>query len=75
MLLAFRNWLVPGKNGWLVPAGDVGALVDAMRTCLDMPTDLLLGLGKAAHNCVQAQHVADTEAAKLAKLFRQVIGQ
>jgi colanic acid/amylovoran biosynthesis glycosyltransferase len=59
-----------GEHGWLVPAGDVEALTDAMRACLDTPAEALARMGEAAHHRVLARHVADTEAAKLAKLFR-----
>jgi glycosyltransferase involved in cell wall biosynthesis len=62
-----------GENGWLVPAGDVDALTDAMRACLDSPTDLLLRMGAAARNRVLARHDVDTEAAKLGMLFRRTV--
>jgi glycosyltransferase involved in cell wall biosynthesis len=64
----------PGEHGWLVPAGDVQALVEAMRACLDAPTDVLTRLGDAARERVLARHDVDIEAAKLVKLF-QVAGQ
>ena len=38
----------PGENGWLVPAGDVEALADAMAACLDAPVDVLARMGEAA---------------------------
>ncbi|HEY2529313.1 MAG TPA: glycosyltransferase [Xanthobacteraceae bacterium] len=62
-----------GENGWLVPAGDVNALVEAMRICLDSPTELLRGMGAAARKCVQAQHDVVREAAKLGTLFRHTV--
>jgi glycosyltransferase involved in cell wall biosynthesis len=60
----------PGEHGWLVPAGDVEALVEAIRACLDAPTDMLMRMGEAAHERVLARHDIDVEAAGLAKLFR-----
>ena len=30
-----------GEHGWLVPAGDVDALADAMQQCLDAPDETL----------------------------------
>ena len=60
----------PGEHGWLVPAGDVDALAQAMQACLDAPADTLARMGEAAHARVLARHDVDTEAAKLAKLFR-----
>jgi glycosyltransferase involved in cell wall biosynthesis len=63
----------PGENGWLVPAGDVEALVHAMQACLDAPADVLTRMGEAAHKRVLARHNVDTEAAELAKLFQGAI--
>lgn len=63
----------PGKHGWLVPAGDVEALADAMRSCLDTPADVLARMGDAAHQRVTARHNVDTQAAELATLFRAAI--
>lgn len=58
-----------GEHGWLVPAGDLEALVQAMRECLHAPADTLARMGEAAHDRVLARHDANTEAAKLAELF------
>jgi glycosyltransferase involved in cell wall biosynthesis len=58
-----------GANGWLVPAGDVEALADAMVACLDAPPDTLARMGAAAHERVLARHDVDREARKLAALF------
>jgi colanic acid/amylovoran biosynthesis glycosyltransferase len=63
----------PGENGWLVPAGDVEALVDAMQVCLDTPADALIRMGEAAHKRVFALHCVDSEAAQLAKFFDATI--
>lgn len=60
----------PGKHGWLVPAGDVEALIGTMRVCLEAPPELLARMGHAAHEHVLAQHDVDKEASKLATLFR-----
>jgi glycosyltransferase involved in cell wall biosynthesis len=60
----------PGEHGWLVPAGDVDALVEAMRICLNTPVDFLTRMGDAARERVLAAHDVDKEAAKLGALFR-----
>ena len=57
------------ENGWLVAAGDIEALADAMAACLDAPADRLARMGDAAHRRVLARHDIDREAAKLAALF------
>jgi glycosyltransferase involved in cell wall biosynthesis len=63
----------PGKHGWLVPAGDVEALVGAMQDCLDTPADTLARMGEAAQKRVLARHNVDTQAAQLAELFQAAI--
>lgn len=59
----------PGTNGWLVPAGDVEALVEAMQVCLETPVEKLAAMGAAARERVAARHDVGREAAKLAELF------
>jgi len=41
--------VLPGKNGWLVPAGSVEALVEALRQVLDTPSARLAELGARAY--------------------------
>jgi glycosyltransferase involved in cell wall biosynthesis len=59
----------PGVNGWLVPAGSVAALVDALRAALGTSPEQLQQMGRAGAERVQARHDAATEAEKLARLF------
>jgi glycosyltransferase involved in cell wall biosynthesis len=61
--------VVPGDHGWLIPAGDVGALTRAMQACLETPSDLLKRMGEAAHHRVVDQHDVNKEANKFAKLL------
>lgn len=63
----------PGETGWLVAAGDVQALADAMQLCLQTPVDVLVRMGEAARQRVLERHDIDTEATKLAALFRGAI--
>jgi colanic acid/amylovoran biosynthesis glycosyltransferase len=60
----------PGENGWLVPAGSVDDLVAALDDCLSQPLAQLERFGAAAFERVTARHSIDTEAGKLAALFR-----
>lgn len=62
-----------GEHGWLVPAGDVGALTAAMKDCLDASVDELTRMGMAAQKRVQERHDADKAAAQLGALFQSVI--
>ena len=65
--------VVHGETGWLVPAGDVQRLADAMRLCLQTPVEVLVQMGEAARQRVLEQHNIDTEATRLAALFRQTM--
>ena len=61
-----------GRTGWLFPAGDVGALVAAMKECLAMPTSALDAMGAAARVRVRERHDAVREARKLAVLMKAI---
>ena len=62
-----------GVDGWLVPAGDVDALADAMQACLAAPSDRLEAMGRSAHERVQARHAIDVEAGRLRAMFETAI--
>lgn len=59
-----------GQHGWLFPAGDVGALAQAMQACVQASTTQLDDMGAAAHQRVLQRHDVDAEAAKLLHLFQ-----
>jgi len=59
-----------GVHGWLLPAGDVDALVAGMERCLQMPIDELEQIGANAHSSVLQMHDIDREAEKLGALFK-----
>lgn len=59
-----------GQQGWLLPAGDIDHLVDAIQTCLDTPIQMLTVMGQAAHERAFERHHIDIEAVKLANLFK-----
>ncbi|MDR7092351.1 glycosyltransferase family 4 protein [Hydrogenophaga laconesensis] len=58
-----------GTDGWLVPAGDVGALVDMLSRALATDAATLQEMGTAARARVRERHLIDTEAAKLRHIF------
>jgi glycosyltransferase involved in cell wall biosynthesis len=59
-----------GENGWLVPAGDVEALADAMQACLESSTERLDAMGLNGRRRVLQSHDVNAEAAKLAGWFQ-----
>ncbi len=63
----------PGVSGWLVPAGSVEALADAMCAACSEPVEKLEQMGKMGAERVAKQHNASVEAGKLAALFRASI--
>ena len=62
-----------GVDGWLVPAGDVDALADAMQACLEAAPQRLATMGRAALERVRARHSIDVEAARLHAMFESAI--
>jgi glycosyltransferase involved in cell wall biosynthesis len=65
--------VIDHETGWLVPAGDEGALVDAMRACFDADATTLARMGEAACRRSLMRHDVDREAAKLAALFADAL--
>jgi colanic acid/amylovoran biosynthesis glycosyltransferase len=60
----------PGVCGWLVPAGAVEPLADAMRATLTAPADELEAMGRAGADRAARRHSLTTEVAKLERLIR-----
>ena len=65
--------VLPGVNGWLVAAGSVTELMEAMEDMLSKSAEQLATMADAAYMRVTQRHDSDTEAAKLAGLFRDTI--
>jgi glycosyltransferase involved in cell wall biosynthesis len=65
--------VVDGECGWLVPAGDVDRLADAMQMCLQESAQQLATMGEAARSRAIARHSAEVEAGKLAGLLRRAV--
>jgi colanic acid/amylovoran biosynthesis glycosyltransferase len=54
-----------GLSGWLVPAGDVDALAEALQAACTSPTAKLEAMGQAGHQRARARHNVEEEAARL----------
>ncbi len=61
----------PGRCGWLVPAGSVEALADAMRAAMGTSVEQLEQMGKVGAELVKQNHSAKLEAARMLDLFIQ----
>lgn len=59
------------RTGWLVPPGDVPALVEAITELATVPEDKLRRMGTTGRARVLMRHNIDVEAGKLAALFTQ----
>jgi colanic acid/amylovoran biosynthesis glycosyltransferase len=65
--------VLDGKTGWLVPAGNVAALTEALRTVLSTPLAELDAMGQAGQARVRQRHGTETELDKLEALFTAAI--
>ncbi|QQE10571.1 glycosyltransferase family 4 protein [Planctomycetota bacterium] len=63
-----------GMNGWLVPAGNVTELANAMRKSMDANDQELEEMGRVGRKMVAEKHDAMQEARRLAGLFQQYAG-
>ena len=61
-----------GSTGWLVPAGQVDDLAEAMLACAVMPDADLMRMARTGAARVAERHDARIEAAKLKALFESV---
>ncbi len=66
--------VIPGENGWLIPAGSIDLLVEGMKEVLDAPADVLRELGEHAQQRVFARHDIHAEADKLKRHFLACAG-
>ncbi len=62
--------VIHGETGWLFPAGSVDDLEAAMEDCLSKSPAELKKMGDAGYIRVMERHSIETEASKLAELFR-----
>jgi D-inositol-3-phosphate glycosyltransferase len=62
-----------GETGWLCEPGDTRALADALERVLDTDPAERRRVGAAARRLVETRHDLDTYAARVARLFDQVV--
>ena len=61
--------VIPGENGWLVPASDANALAGVMAEAMDASPSRLADMGRKGRERALARHDADAAAAVLAEAF------
>jgi colanic acid/amylovoran biosynthesis glycosyltransferase len=61
--------LVTPDNGWLVPAGDVEALVTALQACMSTTEEKLIDMGISGYERTRAFHDLEKEVPHLIALF------
>ena len=64
----------PGRNGWLVPAGSLEALVTAMREAIELPDETIGRMGRAGRESALRLHDTRVEVAKLEGCIRESVG-
>ena len=64
----------PGHEGWLVPAGDAGALADTMLQAAGTGHEQLARMGLSARDRVHARHDIGESARRLLRLFSRATG-
>jgi colanic acid/amylovoran biosynthesis glycosyltransferase len=65
--------VLDGKTGWLFPAGSEQDMLDAIRTCLDTPPQVLKAMGEQARARALERHNIFSQTEKLASLFDAVL--
>lgn len=72
-IAAIPELVKPGECGWLVPAGSIDQLTDALRAVLTAPAEQLDRMGEAGAKRVADRHDSRKEAARLAELFAEAV--
>jgi colanic acid/amylovoran biosynthesis glycosyltransferase len=69
MVAGIPELVIPGKTGWLFPAGSVDDLTAALEDFLSRSAEELRVMGEAAYERALERHTIDVEVGKLADLF------
>ncbi|MBV1858329.1 MAG: glycosyltransferase family 4 protein, partial [Nannocystaceae bacterium] len=68
---AIPELVIDGDNGWLIPAGSVEHIADAIERIVATPIETLRSMGARGRARVRERHYVPTEAAKLVSKFRE----
>lgn len=73
LIAGIPELVIPDETGWLVPAGDVDALTQAIKELARTPHKQRFLMGQAGRERALLRHDVTIEAAKLANLFQSVV--
>lgn len=73
-IAAIGELVEAGKCGWLLPPGDLDALVEALREAISLSADQLASFGAHGRERVFALHHPDRQAEQLVNLFERAAG-
>lgn len=62
-----------GETGWLVSAGSIEQLVDAMREAMAAPVESLERMGQCGRELIRERHMPSVEAEKLESIFMNIV--
>ncbi|HVV52151.1 MAG TPA: glycosyltransferase family 4 protein [Polyangia bacterium] len=65
-----EDFVVTGKNGWLFPVGDAGALAAGLREAAALPPERLAAIGRQARADVEAAASLEIVVGRLLALYR-----
>jgi glycosyltransferase involved in cell wall biosynthesis len=67
-----REWVAPGKNGWLFPGGDANALAEAILRAIEKRSELKM-MGQAARKITEQRANWDDNFKKMLETYDQVL--
>jgi colanic acid/amylovoran biosynthesis glycosyltransferase len=73
LIAGIPELVIQGETGWMIPAGNVEALVDGLRVVLTASTEDLDAMGEKGRSRVKARHHTVTEVDKLERLFHRAV--
>jgi len=75
MIAGIPELVQHGVNGWLVPAGNLELLMQAMKFAMGTSAEQLRQMGHAGQQAVRERHFTATEVDKLERLFIEAVNR
>lgn len=67
--------VIPGVNGWLIPAGNADAAASALCEIMETPADRLDEMGRAGQELVRRRHRTSTNVAEIERLMAESVSR